>query len=432
MQRLYSLASHLVPTAAALVQGWWNLTARADRREEMAERRGFVPLSSPGRGPVWIQAASVGEVLLARRLILALEEAHPEDSVVLSTTTRTGQARADALKIGTSRFFFPLDARSIVRRAVERLRPSLFVSIETEIWPHLIQELTRRGIPSAVASARLSPRSFHRYRRVRGAVAPALASLALVAAGSREEAERYRCLGTPGDRVVVAGNMKYDLEGAPLSPGERAAMERDIGLDAGRPLLVAGSTGKGEEFRILEAFATVAGHPTSPVLLLAPRHPERFPEVADQVAAAGWPWVRRSGGTAPPGTRVVLLDTLGELAGCYGMARGAFVGGSLIPVGGHNLLEPAVRAVPVCFGPHVDNVAEMAEVLVQAGAARQVDDPAALGYVWTSWLDRPEEAAAEGERGRLLIEGHRGATARTVALLGRLMVREPVARENGP
>jgi 3-deoxy-D-manno-octulosonic-acid transferase len=397
----------------------------------MSERMGFVPSSPPGPGPIWIQAASVGEVLLARRLVRRLETIHPAGTVVLSTTTRTGQARAAALKIGTNRFFFPLDARSIVRRALDRLRPSLFVTIETEIWPHLIQELTRRGIPSAVASARLSPRSFRRYRRVRGAVAPALASLTLVAAGSREEAERYRALGTPDDRVFVAGNMKFDLEGAPLASGERAAMERDFGLDAGRPLLVAGSTGKGEESRVLEAFAAVADHPASPVLLLAPRHPERFPEVADQVAAAGWPWARRSAGTAPPGTRVVLLDTLGELADCYGMARGAFVGGSLVPVGGHNLLEPAVRAVPVCFGPHVDNVAEMAAVMFQAGAARQVDDPAALGRVWRAWLDRPEAAAAEGERGRLLVEEHRGATSRTVALLVRLIGWEPNDAENG-
>jgi 3-deoxy-D-manno-octulosonic-acid transferase len=397
------------------------LRGRAERRDEYAERRGFVPGFASGECPLWIQAASVGEVQLARRLVRELERALPDRPVVLSTTTRTGRALADREELGKARFFFPLDARPLVRRALDRLRPALFASVETEIWPHLLEELARRGIPSAIVSGRLSPRAFRRYRKVRSALGPALSTLSTVGAGSSEEARRFGALGVPEDRIVVTGNLKYDLEGGPLTVEDRSRRATELGLDTDRAVLVAGSTGPGEERLVLQAFTPVAKHPSRPVLLLAPRHPERFAEAADAAAGSGWPWARRSGGPAPPGVRVLVLDTLGELAELYGIARGAFVGGSLVPVGGHNLLEPAVRGVPVCFGPHVENFSEMSGALVRAGGGRRVESFSDLARVFGEWLDRPGEAARQGERGRQFVLSHRGATERTVDLLRKLL-----------
>jgi 3-deoxy-D-manno-octulosonic-acid transferase len=370
---------------------------------------------------VWIQAASVGEVVLAGRLVREIEAALPGLSLALSSTTRTGRALADEKGLASLRFHFPLDAPSFQRRALDRLAPRLFVSIETELWPHLLAELARRGIPAAVISGRLSPRSFRRYRRVRGALAPALGTLGLVGAGSEEEAERFRRLGAPADRVVVTGNLKYDLEGEPLSEEERARGTEGLGLDPGRPLLVAGSTGEGEEAMVLAAFERVADRPERPVLLLAPRHPERFERVASLLTGGERGWSRLSAGPAPCGTQILLVDSVGQLAGLYGLARGAFVGGSLVPVGGHNLLEPALRAVPLCFGPHLDNVSEMAEALLGASAARRVDGPPGLAGVFRSWLEEPGAAAEEGARGRRFVESHRGATRRSVELLRGLL-----------
>jgi len=421
MQKLYSLLLRPLPAAAALIEGWWRLGGKADRRREMRERRGYVPSPSFEENPLWIQAASVGEVVLAGRLLRELEARLPGLPVALSSTTRTGRALAEEKELGSLRFYFPLDSPSFHRRALDRLTPRLFISIETELWPHLLRELSHRHIRSAVISGRLSPRAFRRYRRVRGALAPALSSLSLVGAGSEEEAERFRQLGAPPERVVVTGNLKYDLEGEPLSAEERSRGAERLGLDPARPLLVAGSTGEGEDPLVLAAFEQVADHPERPLLVLAPRHPERFEKVASLLAGGGRAWSRRSAGPAAPETEILLVDSLGELAGLYGLARGAFVGGSLVPVGGHNLLEPAVRGVPLCFGPHLDNVSEMAEALLGATAARRVQDASGLGRAFLRWLEAPEEAAEEGARGRRFVEAHRGATRRSVGLIQALL-----------
>jgi 3-deoxy-D-manno-octulosonic-acid transferase len=421
MQNLYSLLLRPLPAAAALLEGWWRLTGREERRREIRERRGYLPEPVPGSRPLWIQAASMGEVVLAGRLLRELESRIPGLPVALSCTTRTGRALAEEKALASLRFYFPLDSPSILARALDRLSPRLFVSIETELWPHLIRELGRRRVPAAVISGRLSPRSYGRYRKVRRAVAPMLSSLSVVGAGSEEEADRFRELGAPAERVVVTGNLKYDLEGEPLGEEERRRAVEELGLEPGHPLLVAGSTGEGEEALVLSAFERVAGRPEHPVLLLAPRHPERFEKVAALLEAGRLPWARRSVGRAGPGARILLVDTLGELAGLYGLALGAFVGGTLVPVGGHNLLEPAVRAVPLCFGPHLDNVTEMAEALLGASAARRVADAAALGETFAGWLESPGDAREEGARGRRFVESHRGATARSVELIRALL-----------
>lgn len=421
MRNLYSLLLRPLPAAAALLEGWWRLRGREERRREIRERRGYLPSLGSASAPLWVQAASMGEVVLAGRLLRELESRIPEVPAALSTTTRTGRALAEEKALASLRFYFPLDSPGILRRALDRLTPRLFVSIETELWPHLIRELGRRGVPAAVISGRLSPRSYRRYRRVRGAVAPMLASLDLVGAGSEEEAERFRELGARPERVVVTGNLKYDLEGEPTSEEQRSRTLDELGLEPTRPVLVAGSTGEGEEVLVLEAFETVAERSERPVLLLAPRHPERFEKVASLLSESRRPWTRRSNGRAAPGTQILLVDTLGELAGLYGLARGAFVGGTLVPVGGHNLLEPAVRGVPLCFGPHLDNVTEMAGALLHASAARRVGDAGELAETFLGWLESPAEAREEGARGRRFVESHRGATVRSVELLRALL-----------
>ena len=391
------------------------------RRPRFAERmaRRLPELAPDG---IWVQAVSVGEVELTRRLLRELAARRPQLPVLLTATTAAGLELARRTAAGgVSVLPCPLDLPGPVARVFEAARPRLLVLVETELWPELLHQAGRRGVPVAVVNGRLSDASATRYRRARGLLAPLLAPLSLALVRGRADSERFASLGVHGERIVVTGNIKFDLEPdpAPLDWAGRLAE-----LAARRPVVVAGSTMEGEEAVVLEAAAGAARRGGPLLLVLAPRHPERFDAVARLLEERGIAFARRSAlDSAAAACDVVLLDSIGELARVYRHAALAFIGGSLIATGGHNPLEPAAWAVPVLSGPHVFNFREVYQEMVAAGGARLVADCAGLEAAIAGWLADPEEARRAGVAGRAVIEANRGATARTVDALLALIDR---------
>jgi 3-deoxy-D-manno-octulosonic-acid transferase len=371
---------------------------------------------------IWIQAVSVGEVEVARGLVAELEERAPELPLFLTATTATGldlarRTLGDRLPV----FPCPIDLPGPVSRVFEVARPRLLVLVETELWPEMLHQAGLRDVPVAVINARLSPGSFAGYRRVAGRLRKLLAPLAMVLARTEADAERFAGLNVPRERIVVSGNVKYDLQ-ADQRPLEWEDEIRRVAGD--RSILVAGSTMEGEEAQILDAMADLDANGSTPFLILAPRHPERFDTVAQLLADRGLVSSRRSSGDAiPSDADAFLIDTIGELARSYRLATLAFIGGSLVPTGGHNPLEPAVWGVPVLSGPHVFNFDEVYDEMTQAGGARLVEDGAELRVAMAAWLDEPDFAIAAGNAGREVVERNRGATARTVSALVELVQR---------
>ncbi len=376
------------------------------------------------RGGIWLHAVSVGEVEIARRLIAELGRAPLELPATLTATTATGLDLARrTVKDRATVLPCPLDLPGPVGRLLDAAQPRLVAVVETELWPEMLHQAARRGIPAAVVNARLSEFSYRRYRRIRPLLAPMLRPVDLVLARSDSDAERFADLGIAAAAIRVTGNVKYDLEAdpAPLPWGDDL-----VAAAANRPVLVAGSTMEGEEAVVLELTRRfrAAGRPL--LLVLAPRHPERFDLVADLITRSGLAMARRSFDELPGrGTSVFLLDTIGELSRAYRFATAAFVGGSLAPTGGHNPLEPAAWGVPVVSGPHVDNFDEVYRELVAVGAAALVDDIDPLSDAVVAWLNDPEAARAAGAAGRAVVDANRGATARSVRALVELAARGP-------
>jgi 3-deoxy-D-manno-octulosonic-acid transferase len=395
---------------------------RGKYRRGIRERLGAVAPWEGAQTPIWLHAVSVGEVMAALPLARALRARRPEIPLLVSTTTETGRAVAEQ-RLPAARFvFFPLDFGWTVRRALGRLRPRLVLLTETELWPNFLSTCAVRGIPVVVINGRLSPRSFPRYRLVRWWFGRVLRNVRLFCMQSSQDAERIVALGAPADRVRVTGNLKYDFPSFDEAV-DVAALRRSLGLPAGRRLVVAGSTHRGEEDAMLEAFRTAANSRPDLCLLIAPRHPERLEEVERLVARAGLACVRRSRAEAQPPEEggAILLDTIGELARLYAAASVVFIGGSLIPHGGQNILEPAAHSRPVIHGPHMANFAEMRDRFRDAGAAIQVEDAAGLFRALEALLDDSLEAERMGKAGRGIVAAHRGATQRTADLVDALL-----------
>jgi len=401
-----------LPVAAPLL---W-LTARVRGKSRPSLRARLRPrLAGLRPGGLWVQAVSVGEVELSRRLLAELEGRAPEMPLLLTATTTTGLALArrtvgDRVCVHAC----PLDLPAPVGRVLDSVRPRLLVLVETELWPELLHQAACREIPVAVANARLSEESFPRYRRVRGLLRPLLEPLTAVLARSDADAGRFAELGVPEDRIQTLGNIKYDLE---PSPDPLPWQELVRPWAAGRPVVVAGSTMDGEEHAVLEAVSAIGGSRRL-FLVVAPRHPERFDGVRRQLEERGINLALRSALDPAPATAdALLLDTIGELGRAYRFAEAAFIGGSLVPTGGHNPLEPAVWSVPVLTGPHVHNFQEI------YGGAVMVADSRGLAEALGSWLDDGEAARAAGSAALSVVERNRGATARTaielLALAGR-------------
>jgi len=370
--------------------------------------------SPGGQQPVdlWLHAVSVGEVAVAATLARGL----PADLRLLVTTiTPTGQARAEALFAGRAQVaYLPFDLRPAIGRFLRRFAPRALVLIEGDYWPLLLHEARRRALPVAVVNGRVSDRSFARLRRLRCLLAPLFGPVARFGMQTPADAERLRSLGVAAERLAVTGNLKFE---SPLPP-PLPALEADLArLADGRPIFVAGSTMAGEEEAVLAALA--AAGPDRALLLLAPRHPERWPAVFALAQSAFPEAVRRSALPDRGRPPLVLLDSLGELAALYRIAAGAFIGGTLVATGGHNPLEPARFGVPVAVGPSMENFREIAERFDRAAAWRRVRQASDLSAVFAEWLADPEARRRLGEKGRALIEENRGALAESVALVAR-------------
>jgi 3-deoxy-D-manno-octulosonic-acid transferase len=382
-----------------------------------------VYLNVDGDRSIWIHAVSVGEVLAARPLVPALRERFPAHRIFVSTTTMTGNAVARKSLRGVDGLFYaPFDFPHPVRRALEVLNPSLLLLVETELWPNLIHEAKRRGARIALVNGRISPRSFPRYRRLRRLLTGTLGEVDLFLMQGEAHAQRIREMGAPADRVAVTGNLKFDAV-EPARLPERLVKLLQGGTGQMRPLWVAGSTVGGEEEAVLSAFHRVRTAVPHARLLIAPRHPERFDTVPPLVEAAGFRCLRRSAldPLAWKDGEVLLLDSLGELSQVYALASVVFVGGSLVPSGGHNILEPAVAGKPVVVGPHMENFQEIADQFRAEQAVVQVSSADELAGVVSSLLLDEDERQRLGERARDLVGRNRGAVERSASALADLL-----------
>ncbi len=388
-------------------------------------------------GTIWIHAVSVGEVLAVQPLAIQLRERYRERRLVVSTTTATGQKLArERMKFADAIFYFPLDWQGPVKRALKAVRPAAVIVVETEIWPNFLRECRRSGVPVIFVNGRLSERSFRGFRRaisfsggaLRGFLKRILNDATLFLMQGEPDASRLLELGADPKRVVVSGNMKYDLVG----PAESALsnwLGEEVARNHRQPVLVAGSVMANEEIQVLRAFGEVERQFPRALLILAPRKPDRFDEAARIVGELRRGLVRRSNitlngaGSAAlfaPGS-VLLLDSVGELASIYRLADAVFVGGSLVPSGGHNILEPAAFSKVPIYGPFMDNFSEMAAKFLDADAAIQVNTQEALGDAWINLLKDDMRAMRMGAAARDLVDLNRGATARVLARIEQIV-----------
>lgn len=412
------------------------------------ERMGWLPIqlgsSGDGRETIWLHAVSVGEFLAARALIDKLQTGFPAYRLVVSTTTLTGQRLASAASNSfDATFYFPFDWKFSVRRALDRVKPSIVIILETELWPNFLRECRTHDVIVILANGRISERSFHRYRRVGFFIRRAIADFYLMIMQTEADAERARQLGASS--VRVCGNLKYDLEVGSSGSTDNSNLRFEIsnsesseqcnlagdidqqfGLSSSSHLIVAGSTAPGEEEMLLASLRELRAHRglEDARLLVAPRHPARFNEVARLISRSEFTCARRSdsssvrsGSTqprsvtvqAPQEADVILLDTIGELALVYRFAAVVFVGGSLVPRGGHNVIEPAAFAKPIIVGPHTENFRQIVSDFARADALVQVA-PGALTAELIRLLSDPMQACAMGERARNILIANRGAT----------------------
>jgi 3-deoxy-D-manno-octulosonic-acid transferase len=418
---LYNLA-----LLAVLVAGspWWlwRMATTHKYREGLDERLGRVRVRTDARPTIWLHAVSVGEVLAVSRLVGELELAFPQFRLLISTTTKTGQDLARE-RFGHERVFYcPLDLPWATRAYLKALKPRMLILAETEFWPNLLSGCYRRGISVAVVNARISDRSWPRYRFFKRIWRPLLSRIGRVLAQSEIDAERLRTLGCVAQRVTVSGNLKFDVRAAVEAEATRMLK---AGAEGAR-FVVAGSTLGGEEAALLEAWPRLLTSDKNLVMVIAPRHPERFAAVAALLDQSGVDWVRRSGWKSEDTLRagqVVLLDTIGELASVYSLAAVAFVGGSLVAGGGHNPLEPAQFGVPIVMGPHYANFRAITEDLRKHDALR-ITEKEDLTKTLMELLSDSETARTMGERAKKVFGQQSGATGRSVEALRSLLADE--------
>ncbi|MBX5463087.1 MAG: lipid IV(A) 3-deoxy-D-manno-octulosonic acid transferase [Steroidobacteraceae bacterium] len=420
MRYLYTLIAYLILAPAFCLVLWFR--GLRDRRywQDFDQRFGRGP--TPEQPAIWVHAVSVGEVQAAAVLVRCLHERYAGVPIVVTTLTPTGAERARALlgERATVRYM-PLDLPGSVRRFFDQVRPRLAVIFETELWPNLYHECGRRRVPLVLASARISPRSMSKYTRFITLYRQTLSHGHVIAAQGPDDAARFRKLGAKAERTHVTGNLKFDFALPPDVATKGHALREHYA--PGRPVWVAGSTHGGEEDLVLEAHRLVRrAHPTA-LLVLVPRHPQRFGEVASWLEKEQVRFIRRSQPAArTPDIEVLLVDTLGELLDFYAMGDVAFVGGSLVTVGGHNLLEPAALGVPVLAGPHNFNSADIAKILEESGAAEIVHDAHELGNRVAALLSSPAERERIGNLGRASVEENRGALEKLIGLIDPLLV----------
>jgi len=440
--RMYLLYSFLTALGMLIAAPYFLVTGlrRGQTLSSLRQRFGWSyppELSSSASRSIWIHAVSVGEVLAVVPLARRLKERFPAQRLVVSTTTATGQRLArERLPFAESVFYFPLDWRGPARRALRAAHPELIVIAETEIWPNFLREARREGVPVAFVNGRLSDRSFRGFARahaltlgfLRSFLRRILANATIYLMQSEADADRLRDLGAPEERVVVAGNLKYDL-GQPHESDLSRWLGGELLRSQRGPLIVAGSVLEGEEPPVLEAMSVIEAQWPAAMLALAPRKPDRFDACAMEIQKTGRTVVRRSGlsldETSSPALgeprSVFLLDSVGELGSLFGLADAVFIGGSLVHGGGHNILEPAVAGRVPIFGPSMENFKDVAARFLEAGAGVQVSNAEELAAAWQLLLLDPLRREQMGEAARNLVERYRGATQRVLEYLVSLL-----------
>lgn len=445
---MYFIYSFLLAIAALALLPYWLVQGLRHGKylSNLGERlglsyRGLQKVATANEA-ILLHAVSVGEVLSGVTLARKLKETYPGRPLIISTTTITGQALArERMPFADAVTYFPLDWSFAVNRMLNTVKPALVIILETEIWPNFLRQTRRRKIPVIFVSGRISDRSFARYQKyfstfgffLRPFLKNALSTPSMFLMQSEKDAERIRFLGAPEDRIRASGNLKYDLELPAPTP-----IANWLAAEAARarrsPIIIAGSVVATEEPLALIAFGTLQGEHPNALLVLAPRKPERFEPAADFIHESRRKFLRRSQLSIPTSTNgasaqstavadipkdvtVLLLDSIGELASLYRCADGVFVGGSLVPSGGHNILEPAAFGKIPVFGPSMENFAEMAARFVSAGAAVQVESPEDAGVAWIEHFREPERMRAMGDKARALVEDSRGATDRAMAAI---------------
>ncbi|MEM1111955.1 MAG: lipid IV(A) 3-deoxy-D-manno-octulosonic acid transferase [Pseudomonadota bacterium] len=417
MRLVYSALLYALLPLMVLRMLWRSRRAPA-YRERLAERLGFFEPLGDGRPAIWVHAVSVGETLAAAPLVETLLQRYPQYQVVVTTTTPTGSERVRAL-FGERVFhvYAPWDTPGAVRRFMRRTRPALLLVMETELWPNLLHYAARGDCPVILANARLSARSARGYQRVAGLTRAMLGCLSVVACQARLDGDRFVALGLAPDALQITGSIKFDIDLDPTLRQEVAQMKAALARDA-RPVIVVASTHPGEDEQVLAAFKQVLVQQADCLLVLVPRHPERFDTVYELCLDAGLSVCRRSLGSAPADSDQVLLgDTMGELLKLLGCADLAVIGGSLVEHGGHNALEASAWGVAVVTGPYMFNFAEIADLLEEAGAMLRLEQPQDLSACLPALLLDVEKRQVMGAAGLSVVEANRGASERLLALV---------------
>jgi 3-deoxy-D-manno-octulosonic-acid transferase len=417
LRKFYTLLLYLLTPFILVRLAWRGIRAPAYWRR-WPERFGKIA-PALGEQVIWIHAVSVGEVMAAEPVVRVLLEQRPAHSILITTVTPTGSARVTALfGSNVAHVYAPYDLPGAVSRFLDRVRPQLVIVLETELWPNLFHACQHRSVPLLLVNARLSERSVAGYRRVHSLAARTLSAVTEIAAQSELDAGRFRSLGADDRRITVTGNMKFEQRIPPSLREQAEVLRRDWGVD--RAVWVAGSTHEGEDEMLLDVFRQLRKQFRDCLLVLVPRHPERFEHVAELCRQRGYNTVLRSERVpCSPDTDVFVGDSMGELALFYAASDVAFTGGSLVFHGGHNLLEPAALGVPVVTGPHVFNFDEICELLLQAGACEKVADTAGLLHTLSRWLADANERHRVGQYGQQVVEKNRGALQSVMTMIER-------------
>ena len=418
---LYLSALFLVPYY--LMRGLKYGKARHGIRERLGVYRQDLRSVLHGKTVIWVHAVSVGETRAAIPLLKGLRREYPEAILILSNVTETGRKIAAKIEEIDHFVFFPFDLRWIVRKVFNIIQPSLIILVETEIWPNFVLEAKDRKIPIILVNGRISDRSFPRYRRLKKIMLPVLESLSAFCMQSEQDSRRIRHLGAATGRVEVTGNLKFDMQSPEVNTDDIPSLRALYKLPENSTIWVAGSTHDGEEAEIVNVYQRLRESHQSLVLIVVPRHPERSRQLFEDLARRGVSASFRSelsssSQTLRPG-EILIVDTLGEMLKLYAVSDLVFVGGSLVPVGGHNILEASLMKKPVLFGPYMQNFKEIARLVRAAHGGLQVKDTEDLYRQMKLLLDNPSEAERIGDNGKYLIEANQGATDKTLRMIAR-------------
>lgn len=420
MRWLYTCFFYLLMPLVLLRLLWRARKAPAYARR-WAERFGIFPAPQLSSEVIWVHSVSVGESIAAAPMVRALMDRYPNASVVVTTTTPTGSEQVKKL-FGDAVFhvYAPYDLPDCLARFFKRIKPSCLIIMETELWPNTIAQCQQRGIPAILANGRLSRGSASGYRRVARLMVPTFEGLTAAAIQHRNDARRMEALGLPKERSHVTGNIKFDLTIPQALRDQAAELRQTLTAASVGPIWIAASTHRGEDEIILRAFHAARQHLPSLFLILVPRHPERFDEVARLCEAQRFSVVRRSHGVSVTADHQILLgDTMGELLLLFGAADVAFVGGSLVPVGGHNLMEPAAWALPILTGPHLFNFSEASRLLRIAHALQVVENEEEMAQIIMTWAEDGDLCKAKGDRALAVAEANRGALDKLLDVIAR-------------